>query len=404
MKLKHFFVFLLIACMGFPVDTTLRATSAPENIAPTIQELSREVETIRNLKFKRPVEVDVLTDDKLTALLGRAFEEKKEIYQSLDTVVQLLGLLQPNTTFKGLLEPLYRQQVAGIYDPRVRKLYYRDSDFGGLENAILVHELTHALVDQSFDLKTFVDDPSLRNESEKQLAHQAVAEGDALLVMLVYEMRQMGIQIPSGVDEVVQIQPEMLYGLLQTSLDFGLESDENIPEWMVRMFLSPYLDGYNIVSYAYGKGGWEAVNNLYRRAPETSEHLLHPEQYFAREPVRLPTLPPPQKGVEVVFEEMFGELTWQIFLKNFLDDAEKATQAAVGWDGDRSRLLRNPSKTQWMFEVVSLWEDDKEAKEFSLALKEAMEKRVKSPKLIPVKYSIETKGDQVRLFIQEAVP
>ena len=48
--------------------------------------------------------------------------------------------------------------------------------------------------------------------------------------------------------------------------------------------VAPYLRGLQFVAAVQGRGGWPAVNNAHRRPPVSSEQVLHPEKYFAREP------------------------------------------------------------------------------------------------------------------------
>ena len=53
------------------------------------------------------------------------------------------------------------------------------------QTTIAVHELTHALQDQYFDLQKFVD--AKTENSDLLLAHSALVEGDATAVMIDYD-------------------------------------------------------------------------------------------------------------------------------------------------------------------------------------------------------------------------
>ena len=299
------------------------------------------------------------------------------------------------------LEPLYRQQIAGLFDPRTRTLYYREGGEEGLGRMVLAHELAHALVDQHFDLKAFMYDPRVQKESEVQLARQALAEGDAFLVTLVYQWRQWGQDV--SVQDIVDLDPSLLEGTIGAASSLGF-TDEPVPDWLVRLFLSPYLDGYRLVSAAYRRGGWEAVNDLYRHPPETTEQILHPESYFQQEPVQHPRLPDVNPPARVEFSEVFGELSWKLFLEHFLQDDAAAAQAAEGWDGDQARLSSAPDSDVWVLEAVTVWDDEREAGEFAAALRKALDRRRRTSGLWPIRYSAEQHGNEVRMKVEGPTP
>ena len=357
----------------------------------SIRHLISKVEAIRGLTFKRPVIQKELDEATLSRLLEKAFEERAKELPSVDRILKLLGMLPLDRSLRTLLEPLYKQQVAGVYDPRTRTLYIRSNlAIEGSDETILVHELTHALIDQNFDLKRYIYNPRIVHESERQIARQAVAEGDATLVMLVYQMNQMGMNVT--VDDLVQLEPDMMEGMLGMAslLDQGLSG---VPPWLVRLFVAPYIDGYRIVVGAYRRGGWKAVNDLYRHPPQTTEQLLHPERYFDNESIRTVSLPKNSTGSRVVYEDMFGELSWRLFLQHWLNEDE-AREAADGWDGDRCRLLEE-SNGWYRFEAVTVWDNADEAREFAMAVRSAMQHLRKARPKPVTEFVVREENDRV---------
>src|SRR6185295_7170055 len=85
------------------------------------------------------------------------------------------------------LPELLTSQVGGYYDPRRKYLITvkKDNDMlsDKMQETVLVHELTHAIQDQHFDLIKYMDGDSL---TDKGAARQAVVEGDATLTMYDY--------------------------------------------------------------------------------------------------------------------------------------------------------------------------------------------------------------------------
>jgi len=56
----------------------------------------------------------------------------------------------------------------------------------------------------------------------------------------------------------------------------------NTPEGLSVPLLFQYSDGVRFVAEAYRRGGWPAVDALYRKPPESTHQILHPALYFDR--------------------------------------------------------------------------------------------------------------------------
>jgi hypothetical protein len=86
-----------------------------------------------------------------------------------------------------------------------------------------------------------------------------------------------------------------------------------------------------------GRGGWPAVNNAHRRSPATSEQVLHPEKFFAREPAEKIAIPDNEEvraaGFERIEEDTLGELELSVYLGQGRA-AGTDEEAAAGWAGD----------------------------------------------------------------------
>ena len=58
---------------------------------------------------------------------------------------------------------------------------------------------------------------------------------------------------------------------------------DRMPAILRESLLYPYTTGAFYVQGAQLSGGWSAVDDFYARMPESTEQILHPEAYTAKE-------------------------------------------------------------------------------------------------------------------------
>src|SRR5690606_10360111 len=224
------------------------------------------------------------------------------------------------------LSRLYESELAGFYDPKRDRMVLA-ADLGDDQREItLYHELVHALQDQHYDLATALDwKPEL---SDVQAALQALAEGDATLAML--DVARVAAGLPVG----GEIPPELLR-LESVALQAAPEL-RGIPGLILRGIVAPYADGLAFVSEVRRRaGGWHGVDAVWRDRPLSTEHILHPDKYFAREPVEpVPPIEAPAGFSEAVYRDVFGEQGLRLLFEEWAP-ASAAASAASDWGGDR---------------------------------------------------------------------
>ncbi len=348
-----------------------------------LRTLMDAAERIRQLRFRRPLTTKPLTDATLRQLLESERKEQARRYQASEKILQLLGLLEARQSLWPLLESLYQEQVVGVYDPRSRALFWRQDTLGLTERLIIVHELSHALVDQNFDLVPYLYGREVQQDGEARMARQAVAEGDATLVMLQYQMEAMGLDTTSLAD-LLEADPEAMDQLLEAFTDLPI-GDARYPPWLVRLFVAPYIDGLRLVLAVFRRDGWTGVNGLYRRPPADTSQLLHPERYFQDRSGR-PVPPPTPTDGKVFDRDRMGELSWLIWLEHFTDQPT-AARAADGWDGDMSVLVQT-GRQGWEWQAATRWASERDAQEFEQAVRQAMDRRARVDRLLPVRWDI----------------
>lgn len=309
--------------LGFLSDTGA-SESVPGQASVT--EIARRVEVIRRLEFDRmprPVSVsgEQAAREGIDALDRDYPLQQRRADEALYT---MLGLLPAGTDLREEATSIFGEQVAGYYDPRTGRLRIVE-DAGGsrvTREMIIAHELVHALEDQAIGL----DLDELTGSGDQALASTAVVEGSATAVMYEYVNEHFGAE-------------EALGGLLGDSLKAPSTAD--LPPFLVAQLVFPYTAGQVFVGDLYARtGSWKLVDQaLSTRRPQSTEQIIHPEKWFAREAPARVRLPSPGPGYEEVVSGVFGE--WQTDRLLRLT-GQVQTEASEGWGGDRYALYDGP--------------------------------------------------------------
>lgn len=288
-----------------------------------------------------------------------------------------LGMLALDTDLRSVYLTLLGSQIAGFYDTDtgIMNVIPTVGDDPGsslslTEQAIYVHEYTHALQDQHFDLGR-LESEELMNAPDQSLALLALVEGDATAVMNLFT-------------QAASVQnPFAALGMLIEGVQAGnLLLPEGIPPALVRELAFPYEDGLNFVLAVYRAGGWDAINAAYDNPPTTTEQVIHPEKYLDGEGALDVSLGDrglsPGPAWDAVWDTTLGEFYLREHLRAGLSRAQ-AAQAAAGWGGDRFRLYHQPETGDIGWVMAIRWDSDREAREFQRLYPDYARARTGSP-------------------------
>jgi hypothetical protein len=346
-----------------PHNGVARPATAKERAA--VDDLVRAAESVRQLRLRRPVTIEI-EDGNAIANTLRAQIEEAEIERAR-LVYGALGLLDAEADLQSMFAGVLGEQVIGYYDPDTGRLVIREDVMAGLAGAfgpeqtqearlVLVHELVHALQDQRLGLGESYEK---ERTADADNAFRAVVEGDATLAMLAHALRQQGIPLSAATAGIQQMGDYLDLNALVRG-----EKLDDAPAILRVTLVAPYLRGLQFVAAVQGRGGWPAVNNAHRRPPTTSEQVLHPEKYFAREPGEQIEIPDNRAvlaaGFERIEEDTLGELELSVYLgqrrPSGTDD-----EAAAGWAGDLLAVYsrRREAAVVWW----TTWDDDAEAEQ-----------------------------------------
>ncbi len=306
------------------------------------------IQDLRQLHFKQPVPLVVKSVDEAGAMMeADLMRDYTDNQLEVDAVAgALTGLYPAGLDLKAESLSLMKSQVAGFYDPHGKQMVLVEggADLGLWNDAaqfmiqrdvvgemLLAHELTHALQDQNFNLESSLD--KVKNDDDRALALKSVAEGDATLAGFAYAA--------GGIDDATA---NLLVANLKDLPKILAAEAPDTPLGLSAPLLFQYSEGVTFVAEAYRRGGWTAVDALYRNPPESSHQILHPALYFDNPApeVRI-TLAGYQKimaGWKKVDDDTFGELLLRVILERNLGPQSAEIGLASRWIADRMIVLQ----------------------------------------------------------------
>jgi hypothetical protein len=330
---------------------------------PSIEQVARRVERVRELRFERLPQVRRVTREQARAYGQRELDRQVPDAERLaeERLLKLLGLLPPETDLRELIGTALGEQVGGFYSPQDGTLsIVGESNLQGLDGQItLAHELIHALEDQYFGIE---GDPATGFRRDRGVAEQALHEGTATVAMVDYLILQQ-----AGTTDV----PAGLRGRALKELQgVAIPASSGLPRYVREGLVFPYAAGARLVNRIEGRGGWDAVNRVFEDDPPvSSEQVMHPRKYDAGEPpvrVRVTgmagALP---AGAEAVEQGDFGEFDTEQLLRE-ANGRERSRRAAAGWGGGAFALWRLPGE-RWVLVMRWVWDSEGDASEFEAA-------------------------------------
>lgn len=365
--------FLLFSCAEpeFQLD--------PPSPFISFDELKQRVTRIRALPLLSDISLEAIEMESIQALLEKSLweEHEKENLQQLAQAYTRLGLLAEATDLPKAILELRLFHHGAVYDSRRKTILlpqgYLTSglpllSFPGMSEEttrqiVLIHSLSHVLQERYFHWQEKIKNSHTEDQG---LALRALAEGDSVLLGLVYlmgDLKESKEKMIAGVKSLPRIQAEMDKKL------------QYLPELLRQKAAFQYLQGSQFALWGYSLKGWEGVNALFSDPPLSSAQILHPEKYFVKRdnPVRItPWGLIRQFSGKKIVDDTIGEWLIQTLLGRTLS-REEASRAAAGWAGDS--LLSFQQGKNLVVGWITDWDNREEALEFFSSYRRALEKR-----------------------------
>ncbi|HVT58094.1 MAG TPA: hypothetical protein VHR45_06820 [Thermoanaerobaculia bacterium] len=357
----------------------------PPELARRMKALVRAAEKYRGLQLRHRVPWGTVSEDELRKEVLADFQADLPPGKlaALELSLKAFGFVPESMDLKTYYPDLLASQIAGFYDPHFKVLAVVDrhgsllgkelaAQYGAdmarrMEDGLLIHELTHVLQDQNFNLDRWDTPEPL---SDPGAARLALVEGDASLIMFDNLARARVEELPAA--------PGMAEGLLadpdeQSDSPPGMPGEKEMrdaPAWFRDTLLFSYAQGYAFCLDVKQHGGQKLLDYAFATdPPRSTEQILHPEKWYGRrdDPISIvwPDLAPELPGFAKASEGQLGEEGIKILLRRALDDRGRAAAAAAGWGGDRFAVYRREG--QRLLAWIADWDTEADAARFQAA-------------------------------------
>jgi hypothetical protein len=277
----------------------------------------------RGLKYKHPVFVEFLSNKEFNKVVTTKDDDLTSAQQTSEAEyeggLRALGYVSGGVNMLSQSNTLNSSGILAFYSPSDKKIRVRGSVLTAAIKVTLVHELTHVLQDQYFDIAG-TERRLGKSNIEDDWAYHAIVEGDARRIEHKYQ---------NSLPKAVQKQLNKQDVAQSKSID---HQTKNVPPYLIADMQAPYDLGEIAVTRA-ARGGNTAVNKLFRVPPVHEIQLMEPWLLGAKWTNHRFVMPTLAKGQKKLWSSEFGAY----YLYAMLAEREPLAQAlatADGWGGD----------------------------------------------------------------------
>jgi hypothetical protein len=319
----------------------------------------KELEKISGLRLHKTVPSDLISKEKVNEFLKKKVKEvstPKEL-RAEELTLKKFGLVPPDFDLAQTTVDVLTEQAAAFYDYHAKRLFITDWTPSSTRDAALAHELAHALADQNFNLKRFIN--KARENDDGAMARMAVMEGQATWLMSEFLARRSGESLMHNAPLAERMNRMSDSG----SGEFPVF--DGSPLYIRTTLIFPYTGGMRFQQAVVDKDDKAAFAEVFSRPPISTQQILHPDKYFAAAKPATPDLPEPPaiRGYKGLIGGSFGELDHQVLLELYLGK-QAAEDIAPHWRGGQYEILENTKKQRAILLYASRWENAESARKF----------------------------------------
>jgi hypothetical protein len=327
----------------------------PDQWDPRVEALATFIEAARGLDFDHPVHVDFLTPaaytEETTSDEGALEDEDRAELDRYAGELRALGVATGELDLFAVYNQVSDAGTLAFYDPVEQRVKVRGTTMTVGLQVTLVHELTHALQDQHFDLERLYANEL---DSSAAAAFRGLIEGDAVRIEERYVQEALNAEDQAAYDEEYASEIEQSESLTG-----------DVPAFVNATFGVPYLLGQPLAEMLANRGGNDAVDDAFRNPPDTEEHLFDPASFLADEgsdDVELDL----DDDLDVFDDGPFGSPSWYLLLAERIDP-RVAFDATLGWAGDAYAAFERDDRVCVRVAFVGDTSEDEDAMGAALA-------------------------------------
>lgn len=330
---------VMLVLPAFPADSALLGK---------VDLYLKEASAMTGFAIKRPVPAAMMSAQDLEKYLkGKMKEEVNPNKVDIEEVVlKLFGFAPPDFKLKQTTLDLLQEQAAAFYDFKTKKLYVLDHVQEGLGPELLIHELGHALADQNFGLKKFLN--GAKGDDDAALARMAVMEGQAMWLMGEHAAQQAGSSLKNS--------PEMVRRMSEPedANDEKFPVMKRVPLYLKESLLFPYSWGFRFQAAVCAREA-DCMRRVFEKPPASSAQVMHPDLYFAGVMPEKVVPPEAPKGWKEKVEGSLGEVDFSVLLRTF---GLESKGIAENNRGGMYRLYENKKTHDYLLNHASIWKDE----------------------------------------------
>lgn len=349
-------------------DKQMTATDAKKLFA-AVDQIANFASRDSGFPLHSPVKRRIITPDDLekSARAKISKPEHEDRFARSELTMKKFGLLPRGFDLKNFLVKAERKDIAASYDDETKSISLLNTIPFEEQQAVLAHELTHALQDQNYDLRNWMK--PTENSGDMSAARRAVVEGQATIVYMDYFLARVG--------RTVEDTPGVVYRMEDPSVKYAVDSElmHAAPIILRESGAFPYRDGLFFEAELLQAGGKKlAFPGVFAHPPRTTHEVMQPHAYLDREKISPVPMPNAQlvlgNAYELYDSGSIGELDvkaliWQLATRSLAEDLSKSwrggTYAAFRKKSDGTSASTADVKLLY----VSRWESEEAAHRFA---------------------------------------
>lgn len=298
-----------------------------------LQSVQEDVQSVRGLQFKRPVQLAMLSREEYAGYNDNYSSADENLF-SIE--LKQLGFIPDSMqNFGEKLDSYDDGFAAAFYVPGTDSIYIIDGDNynKSIFSYYAAHELTHALQEQNFNpFSRYIYPSNIQSkyDSDFYLSQLCLAEGDASLSADLFFISQFhDISREEYVDTYISDARDTFYMELDSA---------RIPRYLEIQSMAPYILGEYFVNSKQLVSGWAGVNALYHtnRIASTADiiTLAQHTQIQAFDYSKIfPLLLNNTQNLRFADDDTYGPIMLMGLLSEYVDEIH--CKNAFGWQGDR---------------------------------------------------------------------